>query len=136
MMQTLGIKRFKDLGRIYFKSKSKIYKMEPIVEPVIIRKRGRPPKESRLTDTKEYFTDYYHRTNKNIICECGVEISIKRRASHYRTQLHNNLLKNRVQLHNGLSNNLGEIKILEELPTLDIHANENTLAQNNLNDTN
>lgn len=104
------------------------------IEPTIIRKRGRPPKESRLTDDKKYFVEYYHKTNRNIICECGVEISVKRRAVHYRTRLHNQLMKTKVQVHLpcgriGVEEDLGDIKILDELPDLDIHADEINLGE-------
>ena len=79
----------------------------------------------RITDDKKYFAEYYHKTKRNIICECGVEICIKNRSTHYKTQLHNGLIKRKVQLHT--QEDLGEIKILEELPNLDldIHADEN-----------
>ena len=102
------------------------------VEPTIIRKRGRPPKDIRITDDKKYFTDYYHRTNRNIICECGLEISIKRRSAHYRTRVHNQLMNNVVRVH--LTPEDEKIEILEELPELEIHADEKEFSEKSLNE--
>ena len=68
----------------------------PIMEEVKI-KRGRPSLGIGKPP-KEYFQEYYHKTKMMVECECGVEICSKGRAKHYKTKLHNTLMKNKIQV--------------------------------------
>jgi hypothetical protein len=57
--------------------------------------RGRPVgtfKENKLTDDKEYFKNYYHKTCGEILCTCGMKVNKRNIARHIKTKKHQTIL--------------------------------------------
>lgn len=45
-----------------------------------------------VKENKEYFSDYYHKTNRPYQCECGAVITYNTRYHHLRTKKHEQLI--------------------------------------------
>lgn len=54
--------------------------------------RGRPI-TANVKDNKEYFIEYYHKTNKESICECGCKYMSRSKSKHLKTKKHLDLIE-------------------------------------------
>ena len=65
--------------------------MESIIE-LGKRPRGRPATEDVKNNKDTYFTAYYHKTNHDIICECGQYVKSKGMYMHKKSKKHSYLI--------------------------------------------
>jgi hypothetical protein len=62
--------------------------VEDTVAPVIKRKAGRPRVTDIYATGKEYFRQYYHANNHDILCECGCSLKKGHMKAHLTTKKH------------------------------------------------
>ena len=55
--------------------------------------RGRPISVD-VKNNKQYFKDYYHPTNKEVLCECGQHVKSKTMYKHKMSSKHEYIMKN------------------------------------------
>ena len=73
-------------------------------DTVIKKVKGRPKgsfKENKLTDNKDYYKDYYHKTCGDITCTCGMLTNKRNLARHMKTKKHLEVLainKNNIEI--------------------------------------
>ena len=66
------------------------------IQTEIKKPKGRPIgtfKNDKLTDDKEYYKNYYHKTCGPITCSCGMMVNKRNIARHMKTKKHNEILK-------------------------------------------
>jgi hypothetical protein len=92
--------------------------MENTTETEKVKKtRGRKTHEVR--DNKAYFTDYYAKKNKHIICECGLTITSFYKNKHKKQKIHNYLMENiKLREDAKLKETLGDLEKVELKETL------------------
>jgi hypothetical protein len=49
--------------------------------------KGRPLTHN-VKENKQYFLDYYHKTNEDIICECGSHVKSHSKLKHLKSKKH------------------------------------------------
>jgi hypothetical protein len=68
--------------------------------------KGRPLTHN-AKNNKQYFVDYYHKTQEDVICECGSHIKLHSKLRHLNTKKHIQIIelinKNNI-IHNLLKN--------------------------------
>jgi hypothetical protein len=57
--------------------------------------RGRPI-TANVKENKEYFNEYYHKTNKEITCECGCKYLAHSKRKHLTTKKHLDLMETKT----------------------------------------
>jgi hypothetical protein len=78
----------------------------------VVKRRGRKTHEVR--DNKAYFTEYYHKKNTHIICECGLTITSFYKNKHKKQKIHNYLMENiRLREEAKLKETLGDLEKID-----------------------
>jgi len=59
--------------------------------------RGRPLTEDVKNNKDTYFTEYYHKNNQDIICECGQHIKSGSMFKHKKSNKHIYLIEKKIE---------------------------------------
>jgi hypothetical protein len=60
-------------------------------ETIVKKKRGRPP-TSDIKNNKNYFNEYYAKSNVPVTCQCGLTVKKRMMNIHKKSRIHNMIL--------------------------------------------